>query len=221
MNYERMISRVRGAMWAVAGGLWLLAAAAIAADVAVEEGFESLFDGRSLAGWKASENSGSWSVVDGAVVCHGPRSHLFYVGSDPAAPAEWKNFHFKAEVLTKPGSNSGIYFHTHYQDGGWPSTGHEAQVNNSQGDPVRTGSLYLVVKNFEAPAKDDVWFTEEVIVDGARIVIKVDGKTIVDHVEKTAEITDGRKLSAGTFALQAHDPDSEVHFRNIRVKRLP
>lgn len=186
-----------------------------------EPGFESIFDGKSLAGWKANENTDSWKVVDGEIVCHGPRSHLFYVGSDGAASPTFKNFHFKAEVLTKPKANSGIYFHTKYQNDGWPAQGHEAQVNNTSGDPVRTGSLYNVVKNLEAPAKDDEWFTEEVIVEGDRITIKVNGKTIVEHAEKTAEIKDGRKLSSGTFALQAHDPGSEVHYRNIRVKRLP
>lgn len=187
---------------------------------AEESGFETLFDGRSMDGWKAGENADSWKLVDGELVCHGPRSHLFYIGKGPE-PAEWKNFHFKADVMTKPNANSGIYFHTKFQESGWPALGHEAQVNNTQSDPVRTGSLYNVVKNFEAPAKDDAWFTEEVIVEGNHIVIKVDGKTIVDHVEKTEEIKDGRKLSKGTFALQAHDPGSEVHYRNIRVKRLP
>jgi len=211
------LSAARTARFALAGCLALAASTALAD----EAGFEPLFDGRSLAGWKASENPESWKVVDGELVCHGPRSHLFYVGADPAAPPQFRNFHLKAEVLTKPKANSGIYFHTRYQDNGWPSQGHEAQVNNTSGDPVRTGSLYNVVKNLEAPAKDDQWFTEEVIVEGPRIVIKVDGRTIVDHVEKTAEVKDGRKLSAGTFALQAHDPGSEVHYRNIRVKRLP
>lgn len=186
-----------------------------------EEGFVSLFDGKSLAGWKASEHEESWKVVDGELVCHGPRSHLFYVGEDPAKPPVFENFHFKADVLTKPRANSGIYFHTRYQQEGWPAQGHEAQVNNSSGDPVRTGSLYNVVRNLRAPVADDEWFTEEVIVEGNRIVIKVNGKTIVDHVENTAAVKDGRKLSSGTFALQAHDPGSEVHYRNIRVKRLP
>lgn len=202
----------------------LILAAALLAPVAAvfaEEGFVELFDGKSLAGWKAGENDASWKVVDGMLICRGPRSHLFYMGTDPAKPAEFKNFHLKAEVLTKPKANSGIYFHTRYQQEGWPSQGHEAQVNNTSGDPVRTGSLYNVVKNLEAPAKDNEWFTEEVIVEGNRIVIKVNGKTIVDHVEDTAAVKDGRKLSSGTFALQAHDPGSEAHYRSIRVKRLP
>jgi len=30
-----------------------------------------------------------------------------------------------------------------------------------------------------------------------------------------------RKLAEGTFALQAHDPNSIVYFRNIEVKRMP
>ena len=202
----------------------LILAAALLAPVATvfaEEGFVELFDGTSLTGWKAGENDASWKAVDGAIICRGPRSHLFYMGTDPAKPAEFKNFHLKAEVLTKPKANSGIYFHTRYQQEGWPSQGHEAQVNNTSGDPVRTGSLYNVVKNLEAPAKDNEWFTEEVIVEGNRIVIKVNGKTIVDHVEDTAAVKDGRKLYSGTFALQAHDPGSEAHYRSIRVKRLP
>ncbi len=199
----------------------VLVAVVAASASASYPGFDELFDGKSLAGWKASENAESWKVVDGELVCRGPRSHLFYVGADPDNAPEFKNFHLMAEVLTKPKANSGIYFHTHYQEKGWPAHGHEAQVNNSSGDPVRTGSLYNVVKNLEAPAKDGEWFTEEVIVKGNHIVIKVNGKTIVDHVENADAIKDGRKLSSGTFAIQAHDPESEVHYRAIRVMRLP
>jgi hypothetical protein len=195
----------------------VLVAGGIAA--AEEPGFESLFDGKSLAGWKVNENPGSWKVVDGQIVCHGPRSHLFYVGPDAAHPAEFKDFHFKAEVMTKPGSNSGIFFHTKFQPEGWPAQGYEMQVNNSQGDPVRTGSIYNVVKNFLAPAKDDTWFTQELVVKGKAIAVIVDGRVLFEFVEPEG-VTGTRRLSAGTFALQAHDPGSEVHYRNIRVKRL-
>jgi len=206
-----------GVRWGVAAVGLTLAVAVARAD---EPGFEPLFDGQSLAGWKVNENPQSWKVEAGEIVCHGPRSHLFYMGTDPATPAEFRNFHFKAEVMTKPNANSGIFFHTKFQPEGWPAVGYEMQVNNSQGDPVRTGSIYNVVKNFTPPAKDDTWFTEELIVKGKQITVLVDGRVLFEYVEPDG-VTGTRRLSAGTFALQAHDPGSEVHYRNIRVKRLP
>lgn len=213
---------VRRGGGASAGWLAVLVMIAGAGRAAAEEaGFETLFDGKSLAGWKANENPGSWKVADGAIVCHGPRSHLFYVGPDAAKPAEFKNFHFKADVLTKPNSNSGVFFHTAFQPEGWPAQGYEMQVNNSFArDPVRTGSIYNVVKNFVPPAPDDEWFTEEVMVNGKSVTVMVNGKVLFEFVEPEG-VTGTRKLSAGTFALQAHDPGSEVHFKNVRVKRLP
>lgn len=208
---------------------WVVTTAAggLSCATAAEPGFVSLFDGKSLAGWKANENPASWKVVDGGIVCRGERSHLFYVGDDPARPAEFKDFHFKAEVLTKPNANSGIFFHTAWQDTGWPAKGYEMQVNNSQGDPVRTGSIYHVIKIFTPPAADDTWFTQELIVKGKTITVMVDGRRLFEYVEPagvTGAAPGGggdHRLSSGTFALQAHDPGSEVHYRNIRVKRLP
>ena len=206
-------------MTVMVAALMAYAAAAVAADED-QNGWISLFDGKSMNGWKASENTDSWSIQDGEVVAKGPRSHLFYVG--PEAP--FKNFHFKCEVMTRPRSNSGIYFHTKFQDKGWPKFGYEAQVNNTGGDPKRTGSLYAVKNVTEAPAKDNEWFTEEIIVEGKRIQIKVNGKTLVDFTEEPDRQPGKnftRILSEGTFAFQAHDPGSEVHYRNIQVKRLP
>lgn len=199
----------------------IVAVVCAAAAYGDEAGFETLFDGTSLAGWKANENAGSWKVENGAIVCKGPRSHLFYVGPDAAKPADFTNFHFKTDVMTKPNSNAGVFFHTAFQAEGWPAQGYEMQVNNSfDKDPVRTGSIYNVVKNFAPPAKDDVWYTQEVVVQGKRVVVIVDGRVLFEFVEPDG-VTGTRKLSHGTFALQAHDPGSEVHFRNIRVKRLP
>jgi len=186
-----------------------------------EEGWESLFDGKTLNGWKASENKNSFSVRDGMIVAAGPRSHLFYAG--PIQNANFKNFELKAEVMTKPGSNSGIYFHTEYQETGWPSKGYEAQINNTHTDWRKTGSLYAVKDVNESLAKDNEWFTEHIIVRDKRIIIKVNDKTMVDWTEPedfTLEGQPGRKLSSGTFALQGHDPKSVVYFKNIMVKPM-
>ena len=185
-----------------------------------EEGFVTIFDGEGLKGWKANESPESWKLEDGAIVANGERSHLFYVGDDKP----FKDFHLKVEVKTTPGSNSGIFFHTKYQEEGWPKYGYECQVNISQSDPKKSAGLYGVQDVFDPPAKDDQWYTQEIIVKGDHIVTKVDGKTIVDYTEPAdkppASPEFERRLDQGTFALQAHDPDSKVYFRNIRVKRL-
>ena len=204
--------------WAVVFAAWVLGFVWVAA--AEEGGWVCLFDGKTFNGWRAGENVDSWKIENGALVCHGPRSHLFYVGEQ----APFVNFEFKADVMTTPGSNSGIYFHTKYQPEGWPRQGYEAQVNNSHRDPKRTGSLYGVVDVLNAPAKDNQWFEYDIKVVGKRIVITIDGKTVVDYTEPEGKKPDGpfaRILSQGTFALQAHDPKSKVYFKNIRVKKLP
>lgn len=185
-----------------------------------EGGFVQMFDGKSLKGWKASEAVDSWKVEDGVIKCKGPRSHLFYM----ADPKPFKNFHWKAEVLTKPKGNSGLYFHTKFQETGWPRFGYEAQICNTHPDPRKTGSLYAVQDIKEMLVKDNEWFTEEVIVSGLNIIVKVNGKEVVNYTEpkdKKPGVEMTRKLEQGTFALQAHDPESEVHFKNLRVKRLP
>ncbi|MBC8352628.1 MAG: DUF1080 domain-containing protein [Planctomycetes bacterium] len=185
------------------------------------DGWVSLFDGKSMSGWKASENKDSWQFKDGALVCHGERSHLFYAGDDKP----FVNFEFKAEVMTTPGSNAGIYFHTKYQEEGWPRHGYEAQVNVTHKDPKKTGSLYGVVDVSDPPCKDNEYWTQHIIVKGKHITIKINGKTVVDHTEPDGKEAFSknfeRRLGNGTFAFQAHDPKSTAYFKNIRVKRLP
>lgn len=194
---------------------------AFAADS--KDGWISLFDGKSLDGWKASDKPGTFSVENGEIVIHGERSHLFYLGD--VNGHDFKNFEVKADVMARHGSNSGFYFHTAWQETGWPDKGFEVQVNNTHKDPKKTAGLYDIVDNFEAPAKDDEWFTLYIKVEGKHVITKVNDKVIVDYTEpegfqpKPNHI--GRKIDHGTFALQGHDPGSEVHFKNIFVKPLP
>jgi len=189
-------------------------------SAADEPGFKRLDTGENFEGWKINESPESWSIKDGAFVAKGPRSHLFYVGDDKP----FVNFELKVDAMTENNSNGGIYFHNKYQPEGWPKYGFEAQVNNSyKSDPRKTGSLYAVKDVLEAPAKDGEWFTEHIIVKGKHVVIKINDKVVVDYTEP-ADAKPGndftRVVDQGTFALQAHDPGSTVHFKNIRVKRL-
>lgn len=187
------------------------------------DGWISLFDGKSLNGWKLNENPETFSIQDGAIVAHGNRSHLFYDGQ--VANHQFKNFEFKATVMTTPGSNSGIYFHTQYQSEGWPAKGYEVQVNNTHTDWRKTGGLYAIVDVREAPAKDNEWFTEHIIVQGKKVTVMVNGKMTVEYIEpdnpERPESMAQRLISSGTFALQGHDPQSKVYYKDIMVKILP
>ena len=183
----------------------------------------SLFDGKTLTGWRASEHPATFSVDDGRIVVEGPRAHLFYEG--PVMNHDFTNFEFKAQVMTTPGSNSGIFFHTAYQEEGWPAKGYEVQVNNTQSDWRRTGSLYAYDDVREVYVPDNAWFTQHITVQGNTVTVKLNGKQVVKYtepegVERSAN-EQGRRLSSGTFALQGHDPDSKVYYKDIMVRPLP
>jgi hypothetical protein len=133
------------------------------------------------------------------------------------------------DVFTAPNSNGGVYFHTEFQDRGFPRKGFEVQVNNTHRDPVKTGSLYHVkdvgADDIKDIVKDGEWFTEDILVQDNTVTIKLNGKEVVNWTQPAdwsgGREGSGRVLSHGTFALQGHDPGSTVHYKNIRVKPLP
>lgn len=186
--------------------------------IAQDDSWEIMFNGKNLLGWHINENPESFSVEDECIVLNGKRAHAFYVGAN--GHTDVTDFHFKSKVMTRPGANSGIYFHTQFLKSGWPNRGYEAQVNNTQQDKKKTGGLYNVQDNYEAPVKDDEWFDYEIIVQGKHIVIKINGKTISDYTEPDDLQRPNRQLSSGTFALQAHDPGSKVYYKEMYFKRL-
>lgn len=199
----------------------VLATAVFSGSATKDDGFKQIFDGKTLNGWKVSERPENWNVVDGCIRGTGSRSHLFYVAE------EFKNFHFKVDVKTeRERTNSGIYFHSKFQVGGWPRQGFESQVNVSHGDPVKTGSLYNLVKFINwTPCKDKEWWTHHIIVRGKRVTTKIEikGKVVFEfeYVEPAEVKGPGsRALSKGLFAFQQHDPGSEISYKDVMVKKL-
>lgn len=190
--------------------------------------WHSLFDGRTLMGWQSNpEHPEAFSIEDGAIKVQGERSHLFYVGT--VNGADFQDFELKAKVKTMPKANAGIYFHTKYQEEGWPSVGYEAQVNTSHGDPRKTGSLYAVQdvdaeKLASTGATDGEWFDYHIRVYGKQVTININGKKVVEYTQpenpERSKDMKGRVLKSGTFALQAHDPGSLAYFKDILVRPL-
>jgi hypothetical protein len=182
-----------------------------------------LFNGKNLDGWKVSENPTSFKVEDGIIKVDGPRAHAFYEGQ--VENHDFKNFELLVEVKTMPKANSGIFFHTVYQEKGWPNKGYEVQVNQTHGDWRKTGSLYSFNDVKEVYVKDGEWYTEHIIVKGDQVTVKINGKTVMEYDESEdknrPENAGEKKIDRGTVALQAHDPESVIYYKSVKIKILP
>src|SRR5262245_57254312 len=107
-----------------------------------QDGFIQLFNGKDFTGWKIGGAQDTFKIKDGAIVANGAVAHAFYDG--PVNNHDFKNFELMVDVMTQPNSNGGIYFHTEFQESGFPKKGFEVQVNNTHRDPIKSGSLYHV-----------------------------------------------------------------------------
>lgn len=181
-----------------------------------------LFNGKDLEGWKVSENSSSFSVVDKTIKVDGPRAHAFYNG--PVGNHEFKNFELKVEVKTMPKANSGIFIHTAYQETGWPNKGYEVQVNQTHGDWRKSGSLYSFDDVRDVYVNDGEWYTYHIIVNGDQATVKINDKVVMEYDEsedpKRPANAGEKKFDKGTIALQAHDPESVIFYRSVKIKIL-
>jgi hypothetical protein len=187
---------------------------ATAAQDKSEGGWVAIFNGKNLDGWEAYDGKGkmddlskTWKVEDGVIHGSGPTSHLFSPRGD------YKNFRYRAEIKIADKGNSGMYFRT-AKGPGFPK-GYEAQVNSTHGDPLRTGTLYGFVPVREMLVPPDTWFTQEIEAVGNHIIIKVNGKKVVDFEDPK------NSHKEGFFAFQQHDPGSQVWIRKVEVQELP
>ena len=207
-----------------------LGTAAASTLLAAEDAWVPLFDGRSLEGWRPSEHKDSWKIAGGQIAADGPRSHLFYNG--PVHSANFKNFELEVEAMARPGCNSGVYFHTAYQETGFPIKGFEIQINNTalgEGtyrERKKTGSLYGLRNVYMQLIPDDQWFKIRVAVRGKNVQVRLNDTLVVDYTEPTPPVIPAgaereRYLDRGTFALQCHNDGSKALFRSVRVRPLP
>ncbi len=192
------------------------------ASMAQNDSWIELFSGENLEGWRISENPTSFSIEDKLLKVSGPRAHAFYVGK--VGNADFKNFELLVEVKTLPKANSGIFIHTSYQETGWPEKGYEVQVNQSHSDWRKSGSLYAVQDVSEVHVKDGEWYTYHVVVKGDQIAVALNGKVVMEYKEsadtKRTSPLGPKRFDHGTIALQAHDPESVIYYRSVKIKLL-
>ena len=189
------------------------------------DGWEQLFNGADLAGWKTPQaDVKAWRVENGMLVGTKACQYLFSVG-------EFEDFHLRAEMRINGRGDSGIYFRSPYgifgfrNGAGQPLVGidgYEAQViGNFCAD--HTGDLAwrphlrhwsVLEASSLPPPRDNTWLLLEVIATGNRLEIKVDGRTTVEHVDVT------NTFRRGHIVLESFRPETVVHFRKIEIRPL-
>lgn len=196
-----------------------------AADYPTEGDWLFLFDGSDLEGWKASEVPGVFTITEQKELrVDGGRSHLFWMGTE-TIPAEFKDFELSLQVMTTENANSGVFFHSQYQETGWPKHGYEVQVNTTHKDKRKTGSIYGVQNiEYDAPSVDGEWFDLLIRVENRTVTVTINGEVVNEYTEpldlELSENFPHRHLGAGTVAIQGHDPESVTLFKNIKIRLL-
>jgi len=199
-----------------------------AALPALEPGFVSLFDGKTLKGWTLVGGHGPGYLVENEkLVCP------VYGGGTLSTEKQYANFVFRFEFLMEPGANNGIGIRAPLE-GDAAYQGMEIQILDDQHQRYKGwlkpeqhhGSIYGVIPartGYLKPAGQ--WNEEEITAKGRRITIKLNGVIIVDSdldVVKEPQVLKqhpGLARTAGHIGFLGHG--TRVEFRNIRIRELP
>ncbi|MFM7590949.1 MAG: DUF1080 domain-containing protein [Isosphaeraceae bacterium] len=171
---------------------------------AVEEGFVSLFDGKTLNGWHLM-NGAKFDVVDG-VIRH-DKGHG-WLRSD----RQYADFHIRMEFrFLKPKQDGGLFVRAGMEGKDWPDKKYEVQIENT----ARMGKIFNADHklNVELAKKalkpDGQWNEYDITVVGPKMEVRLNGE-LVSSSESASS------LKKGYLGLQAEDGLHE--YRNIRIK---
>lgn len=210
-----------------------------------DDGWVSLFDGKTLGGW---HNYGkttvgeAWKVADGNLYLDTTKKAGWQTsqGGDIVSAEEYENFDLKLEWKIAPGGNSGIIFYVHEDSTKYKyvwNTGPEMQVLDNDRHPDgkipkhRAGDLYdLISCSKETVKKPGEWNEAEIIAKDGKLNFFLNGTNEVSTTlwddawkklvagSKFHEWPDFGTYKKGHIALQDHG--NTVWFRNIKIKRL-
>jgi hypothetical protein len=210
-----------------------------------EPGFKTIFDGKTLNGWKAADMS-FWSVEDGAITAKITQEHptdrnhyLVYQGGK-LGDFELKMRH---RILSKDNVNCGFQFRSEIFDGKIPNDCRGYQMDNNLGadwlvrlyeEHGRETLAWRGEKTSIAPdgQRDtthidgatgaprfrlDEWHEYDLTCKGTNITLKVNGRLVAEVMDNDEK----EKALSGILALQLHSgPPMTVQFKDIRLKLL-
>ncbi len=191
-----------------------------------------LFNGSDLSGWKIVQPPkppkapAVWTVKDGMI-------NVIQGGGQLETESTFADFILQMDIRTNPRDanhhpNSGVFFRG---DPGAYWSGYESQIRNEYKDGDRTqpvdwgtGAIYRRVAARRVIPNDGEFFTKTIVASGRRLAVWVNGYPVTDWEDPRPEGNNARenaRLTAGTISLQAHDPTTNLDFRNIRIAELP
>jgi hypothetical protein len=206
-----------------------------------EQGWELLFDGKSLDQWRLynSEGTGTWSVEDGCLTADG-------TGSDSTgyiiSKKEYASFDLKFDWKIAPEGNSGVMYHVVESDRfSTPYlTGPEYQLIDDIGWPgeleewQKTGADYAMYPPDTAKKilnKPGEWNSSRILFDNGHAEYWLNGEKIIEFEAWTPEWialkNSGKWAGAPEYGLAAtghlslQDHGSRVWFRNMKIMELP
>lgn len=195
-------------------------------------GLKPLFNGRDLMGWKLVEapkpqETPEWTMRDGVL-------HVEKGPGGLESEQLYKDFVVQIEVRTNPKEagqhpNSGVFVR------GTPGvfwSGYESQVQNgykngdrSQPEDCGTGAIYRNQPARRVMANDGEFFTMTTVARGRHLSVWVEGFPVTDwedpHPEGKSVRAKEAVLTPGVIILQAHDPTTNLDFRNLRAAEYP
>lgn len=199
------------------------------ATPSADEGWQLIFDGRTLDLWKPEGSSRNFAVENGTMfakrITEEP-GYLYFKGS-PTVPEILKNFEMRAKVRAEGDANSGIYFHLNGREkgrGGHPNSGVEVSLHSSN-RPYKfpTGSLFDLTEVTPSTINQSEWFEIHFKVVDRVVNVWLNGQPFVEHLVPAASGADqkGIQSEGGKIAIQANSKEGGYYFEKIEIKPLP
>jgi hypothetical protein len=215
------------------------------ADKVSADGWISLFDGKTTAGWHnhgKEKVTDRWKITDGMLLLDTSKRNTPQqrIEGDIVTDGEYGNFHLKLEWKISPKGNSGIIFYVHEDTAKYKNTyntGLEMQVLDNDGHSDgkiikhRSGDLYdLISCSIETVKPVGEWNEVEIISKDGKLDQYLNGTKVVSTIlwddnwkkmvagSKFKTMPDFATYKKGRIALQDHG--NVVWYRNIKIKEL-
>lgn len=205
----------------------------------ISEGYQLLFDGKTLNGWRGFKNQSiaSWSVKNGVIHCRSGAENYGAITADLSTTKEYENFHLSLDWKISSKGNSGILYLV-TEDGQYSyESGPEYQIIDDLNFPEKledwqhTAANYAMNPAPEAkPNPVGEWNHTHIVKKGNHVEHWLNGKKVVEYELHSAAWNKNREVGKwkdyplygnsdkGYITFQDHG--SEVWFKNIKIKVL-